>query len=81
MIGGEDLFHLRNGHVIEVVVKTSLLRSIPMPSAGASARVVPILRLGVIQAEAHALFSAGISQRLYHIFFIGGSVDDVKRVG
>ena len=63
---GEDFLHLRHGDLVNVIVHAPLLGRVPL-AAGGGAAVVPVLRLGVVEAELEAVFPAGGGEFLQRV--------------
>ena len=84
MDGSEQFLHLRNGDLLQVFVKRAVLRGVPMPAApslGVAAGMVPVLDLGVVNAEVDALFAGGVGEFLDDIALERSGVHDVEGVG
>jgi len=72
----EQFAHLRHGDFVDVIVHVVVLRRVPL-AAHLGAAVVPILRLGIIEAEFDAVFSAGGGEGLEDVPAVGRGLDDV----
>jgi hypothetical protein len=84
---GEEFAHLRHGFLRDVIHQRHALHGrIPMglalvDAAVGAARVVPVLGLGMIKAELHALPGAGLGELLERVAAEGRGVDNIVGVG
>jgi len=73
----EDLAHLRDGDVAKVRVHVTILSRVPVAAGRRAARVVPVLRLRVVEAEAQAVLAAGLGQRRQQVLAVRRRVHHV----
>ena len=76
-VAGEQLAHLRLGLLAQVLVVVLLLVRAEVPVVAGAVRIVPVLRLRVVEAEADAALRARVGQLLEDVALERRGVDDV----
>ena len=76
-VAGEQLLHLRLGFVSQVLVKILLVVGSEIPGVAGAVRLVPVLRLRVVEAEPDAVPGAGLGQLLERVALERRGIHDV----
>ena len=80
-VAGQQLAHLRLRLAAQVLVVVFLVVGAEVPGVAGAVRLVPVLRLRVVEAEADAALRAGVGELLEHVALERRGVDDVVGAG